>query len=97
MWATVFDPVSETATFLEDVIAEGWPIFLAIVGGLVAITLAAAGIRTVFRRVAGMLVGDGSYTAARLHASKRYRHLSDEAWANKLDGWLEDADGDWDE
>jgi hypothetical protein len=50
-----FDPETEVTTFLADVISQGWPIFLAIVGGLVAITLAAAGIRTVFRKVVKML------------------------------------------
>jgi hypothetical protein len=54
-FATPFDPEAEVTSFLADVIAEGWPIFLAIVGGLVAITLAAAGIRTVFRKVVRML------------------------------------------
>lgn len=54
-WATPFDPEAEVTTFLADVIDTGWPIFLAIVGGLVAITLAAAGIRSVFRKVTRML------------------------------------------
>lgn len=48
---TPFDPEGEVGTFLSDMIAAGWPIFLAVIGGLMAITLASAGIRSVFRRL----------------------------------------------
>jgi hypothetical protein len=50
-FATPFDPEAEVADFLADMIGTGWPIFLAIVGGLVAITLASGGVRAVFRKL----------------------------------------------
>jgi len=54
-----FDPEAEVGTFLSDMIALGWPIFLAIIGGLMAITLASGGIRAVFRKLSKLFTRAG--------------------------------------
>jgi len=52
-----FDGASEVGGFLDTMVSTGWPVFLALAGGLVAITLAALGVRSVFRRLTTTFVG----------------------------------------
>jgi hypothetical protein len=49
--ATPFDPEEEVTTFLETMLATGWPIFIALAGGLVAVILASGAVRNILRRV----------------------------------------------
>lgn len=88
MWLlTVFDPESEVTSFLAEVIEVGWPIFLAITGGLVAVTLAAFGIVAVFRRVVSLLGGGPSFTRMSYADQKA---AVDEAFANADDFSFDD-------
>jgi hypothetical protein len=54
-----FDAETEVGDFLTSMISTGWPIFLAIVTGLVAITLASGGIRAVFRKLSKLFTRAG--------------------------------------